>query len=323
MRHLLISILVIASVHTATARTRILHQRSLSRWHIAPANYSGITTLDDNRYAVVDDKSTLDGFHIFTININPHNGKIKAVNASALISQVATDSAEAVRRSRLDCEDIIYVPSSNSVFIAQEYGCAVAEYNLDGKPTGRQLALPDYFQLANIQRNAGFEALAYNDSKQTFYLTTELPLKQDGDLHRIVCFGADLQPCGEIRYRMDAPELKSNVKYYARGIVAMTAMPNGNLLIMERELSIPTRYIGGKCRIKLYEITDSGSSSKHLFATFTTRINRLNYANYEGMCLGPTLSNGHRTLLLINDSQAGARKGCFRLKDYLKIIVLP
>ena len=322
MRFLVIAIFVFVATISNTAKTRGLHQRSLSRWHVTPGNYSGITPLGDNRYAVVDDKSSLDGFHIFNIDINPRNGKIKHVNASPLITQAAKDSAETVQRSRLDCEDIVYIAGSNTLFIAQEYGCAVMEYKLDGTPTGRRLALPSYFQLDNMQPNAGFEALAYNSYTQTFYLTTELPLKEDGNIQRIVCFDINLQPIGDIAYCMDAPELKSNVKYYARGIVAMTAMPNGNLLVMERELSIPTRYLGGKCRIKIYEITENNPTVKHLLTSFTTHINRLNYANYEGMCLGPTLNNGRRTLLLINDSQARAGKGVFHLKDYIKILIL-
>ena len=51
-------------------------------------------------------------------------------------------------------------------------------------------------------------------------------------------------------------------------------------------------------------------------------IGQLNYANYEGMCLGPKLNDGRQTLILINDSQAGAGNSLYRLKDYIKIIIL-
>ena len=49
---------------SAAAKVKVLPQRSLSHWHITPANYSGITPLGGDRYAVVDDKSPTDGFHI-------------------------------------------------------------------------------------------------------------------------------------------------------------------------------------------------------------------------------------------------------------------
>ena len=63
---------------------------------------------------------------------------------------------------------------------------------------------------------------------------------------------------------------------------------------------------------------------KKLLATWKTAAQplRLNFANYEGMCLGRTLQDGRQTLLLVSDSQGGYHKGPFRLKDYLKVIVL-
>lgn len=60
---------------------------------------------------------------------------------------------------------------------------------------------------------------------------------------------------------------------------------------------------------------------KRLLAKWTTRMNlfRQNLANYEGMCLGPTLSDGRRTLILIADSQN--RYGGL-LRDWFKCLVL-
>ena len=123
---------------------------------------------------------------------------------------------------------------------------------------------------------------------------------------------------------MDAPKFKQDTKYYAHGIAAMTVKPDGKLLVMERELSIPPRYVGGKCRIKIYEIDIEPGiiKNKRLLCTFTTHISRLNYANYEGMCLGPTLDDGRQTLIIINDSQGGVHNGPFHLKDYLKVVIL-
>ncbi|MBR1917038.1 MAG: esterase-like activity of phytase family protein [Bacteroidaceae bacterium] len=312
------------------AKVKVLRQQNLNRWHIAPANYSGITPLGSNRYAVVDDKSTTDGFHIFTIDIHPRNGKVLRVSSTPLLGNPNTNA-------RADCEDIIYYSPRNTLFIAQERTGIVAEYHLDGRPTGRQLSLPPYFSLDSMQHNGAFEALAYCNSTCTFYLTTEQPLKGDS-IHRIVVFDSTLQVCKTLNYSMDAPKFKQDTKYYAHGIAAMTVKPDGKLLVMERELSIPPRYVGGKCRIKVYEIplhspskiegvdaTQTGaydSPSKRLLFSFTTHISRLNYANYEGMCLGPTLDDGRQTLIIINDSQGGVRNGPFHLKDYLKVVIL-
>ena len=47
----------------------------------------------------------------------------------------------------------------------------------------------------------------------------------------------------------------------------------------------------------------------------------MNFANYEGMCPGPRLADGRQTLLLIDDTQAGAGNSLFRLSEHLKVIV--
>ena len=300
---------------SATAKVKVLRQQNLSRWHIAPANYSGITPLGGDRYAVVDDKSATDGFHIFTIRLNPRTGKVEHVSSTPLIGNPDGNT-------KADCEDIVFCPQDSTLLIAQEGTSTIAQYNMDGSPTGRFLKLHSFFTRDKIQHNGGFEALAYDTAAHRFYLTTEMPLK--GDSLHLIAVSDSPEP---ILYRMDAPELKRDAKYYAHGISAMTVMPDGKLLIMERELSVPRKYISGKCRIKVYEIepipsTKQREVSKQLLFSFTTHISRLNYANYEGMCLGPMLEDGRPTLLLINDSQGGVRNGPFRLKDYLKVIIL-
>jgi hypothetical protein len=49
----------------------------------------------------------------------------------------------------------------------------------------------------------------------------------------------------------------------------------------------------------------------------------MNLANYEGICLGPKLDDGRQTILLINDSQSRRGNALYRLKDYIKTIILP
>ena len=327
MKQFLIAILAFAVVAPpATAKVKLRRQQSLSHWHIAPANYSGLTPLGDDRYAVVDDKSATSGFHIFTIRLNPRTGKVEHVSSTPLLG--SPDSI-----AKTDCEDIVFCPKDSTLFIAQEGISTIAQYNMDGTSTGRLLRLPPFFDRGKIRHNASFEALAYDTASRRFFFTTEMPLK--GDSLHLIAVSDSPYP---IPYRMDSPEFKRDVKYYAHGISAMTVMPDAKLLVMERELSIPPRYVGGKCRIKVYDIPlhspskiegvdakQTGaydSHSKRLLFSFTTHISRLNYANYEGMCLGPTLEDGRQTLLLINDSQGGVKNGPFRLKDYLKVVIL-
>ena len=70
---------------------------------------------------------------------------------------------------------------------------------------------------------------------------------------------------------------------------------------------------------------DGGDLTKRPLYAFSTGIRFLgkkNFANYEGMCLGPKLADGRQTLLLIADSQNRAGKFLFHLKDYIKVVLI-
>ena len=60
----------------------------------------------------------------------------------------------------------------------------------------------------------------------------------------------------------------------------------------------------------------AGLLRKSLLCTFTT--GALNLANFEGMCLGPVLPDGRRTLVLIADSQKGSGG---LTNEYVKVIL--
>ncbi|MGN1213517.1 MAG: esterase-like activity of phytase family protein, partial [Bacteroidaceae bacterium] len=294
--------------------------------------YSGIAHVRDNLYAVVDDKSDTEGFYLFHIDINPKNGKV--TNAERLTFLHPRETSEFSPRA--DCEGIAYCNETNTLFISHEEFGTIVEYDLDGQPTGRQLIIPQNISRKQQRDNGGFEALAYDPHTNTLWTTTENLLKTDslftdqsGNKRqplRLTRFSADsLSGNGQWTYLIDPPQLNDKAKYYAHGVSAMTVLPDGRLAVLERELSVPQNYLGSKCRIKIYVAdTSQNPVRKKLLTTFTTHVNPLktNYANYEGMCVGPMLDNGRPTLLLINDSQAGAGNTLFRLKDYIKIIIL-
>lgn len=329
--------IAIASISTQAQSVEMLKQHNLAKWHIKPANYSGITHIDSNLYAVIDDKSSAEGFYLFHIEMDLNTGKVLHIDSSPLIHPANPDKASVYA----DCEDIVYVPATKTVFISHEATARVKEYTLDGQLTGRGLHIPTFMNLDHQQDNGGFEALAYNPKSQTFWLTTENSLKADSmvfdrggmphQLLRIVEFDKDLTSTHQYPYLMEEPQLHTEVKYYTHGVPAMTALPDGRLLVMERELSIPPDYLGGKSQIRIFVVNPSNHKpattplNKKEVASFTThiKVGKLNYANYEGMCLGPTLTDGRQTLLLINDSQAGAGNFIYKLKDYIKVIILP
>lgn len=329
-----------------------LKQVSLGKWSVGAANYSGITALGNGNYAVVSDKEPQDGFFLFHIAQNAMTGAVEGVRLEGFKGN-PNPRLDSKGISARDTEGIAYYPAAKTLFISGEGDQAIWEYDLEGRPTGRQMRVPGIMAADKIVPNYGFEALAYDAHSHCFWTVTESTLPADGaaagpkhpgaqNLLRLQSFDEDLQPLAQYAYRMDRGIREDFGQTYVFGVPAVTALPDGRLLVLEREANISRGYLSSWVRCKLFEVNpveayriDSSTElktldgnrfmTKKLLADFTTRLTpfNLSFANYEGMCLGQTLADGRRTLLLISDSQAGAGVGPVRLRDYLKVLILP
>lgn len=344
---MLFCILAAASAQQAAE----LKQQNLADWNIGSGQYSGITPLGEGRYAVVSDKEPSDGFFIFHITQDSNTGVV----TDAWLDSFQGSEPAAVDEQGIslrDAEGIAYCPQSRTLFISGEGDQQILEYTLEGKPTGRRLAVPAIFATGKIYPNYGFEALGYSPETGLFWTTTESMLRADGvpsgplnpgsnNLLRIQAFGPDLQPVAQYAYRMDKPRTEKFGSTFVFGVPEITALPDGSLLVLEREADIKKNYNGSFAYCKVFRVRPQSSwqidSSTNLesldpnrfmvketVAAFSTRISpvQFNFANYEGMCLGIRLADGRQTVLLINDSQGGFNKGPFRLKDYIKVLIL-
>ena len=249
-------------------------------------NYSGITALGNNRYAVVSDKSEEDGFFVLHIEIDSIKG---------CISLLENEGFRSCGLPGRDLEGICYHPFTNTVFISGEQDNEVYEYALDGQRTGRRLDMPVKFKEANS--NYGLESLTYDARRHLFYTTTERPLKGDS-LLRIQSFDDDLKPGCFYYYRPDKPISRK----YFQGVSGLCALNNGRLLILERQIRVPRLKFGASTIIRIYEITPSVEifPDKRLLKEFRTRLTLIGrkFANYEGFCQPAT-----NLLLLVADSQ--------------------
>ena len=211
---------------------KLLRQVNIGKFGVRPANYSAITHISDNRYAVVDDKEFIDGFMFLDIDINPQTGKIENVSyeePKGFVERKNTiDNPESVYR---DCEGCAYCAETDTVFISGEEDQRIVEYDMDGIPTGHELLVPEYMKRQNIEENYGFEAFTYNNATKLFWTMTEATLVQDGlryDLEhkhvqnrlRIQSFGLDLRPGKMYAYKMDTMETKSEKGNHVHGVPA-------------------------------------------------------------------------------------------------------
>ena len=290
-----------------------------ARLAIPSGQYSGITRIGDDTYALVHDKSSGGGLHILTLSMRS-DGSIAAASA------FETDAGGPSGR---DNEDVVFVPETQTLFVSAEGDQSIREYRLDGRESGRQLSIPD--DLKSIRGNAGFEALAYADS--SFWTTTEAPLPGEilPRLHRIQQFSlGTLAPKDRFLYLADEPSVlpseAASAQAYVYGISAMTVLPDGRLAVLEREVYVPGEGVFAKlsasftlCRIYLVDPAHctAGILEKTRLTAFRT--SALNLANFEGMCLGPVLADGRQTLLLIADSQGGSGG---LTGEYLRVIAL-
>ena len=308
---------------------------NLTALGIPSGNYSGICCVSSNRYAVTDDMAYGAGFVYMDLSINPSTGEV--VKASRDVPPGTGmdwyEGKEYEYKKNNDSEAIIYHPSTKTLFVAGEWDSRIREYTFEGKPTGRELEIPQQFDMGHIVEAFGFESLAYSQATGLFWTTTEKPLLADAKegYVRFQSFTEDLKPAKQYLYRADAPvgkcEMADDNDYL--GVVEMVALDDGRLIILEREIflstQIPTDSFVRNC---IYTVNPSTAApgqmlTKTLLREFTTHMNvskTPKFANYEGMCLGPTLSNGKQTLLLISDSQRGEGGYGANLQDYVKVI---
>ncbi len=331
--------LTMAGVMTIKSQTKsmtIRENRSVNlKKYVPKGDYSGITRIGENTYAVVSDNESHDGFYKFNINIDPVSGEIQSVE------NIGFYHSETVGR---DAECIAYNPIRNTLYIGGERNNSIVEFTLEGKTTGLRSGnlMPD------ARTNLGMESLCFDQSRKLLWTMSESTFKTDNEgnfsestngvanMLRLTAYDTDFNKLREYAYKAESPENMKNASAHVIGVSDIEALDDGRLLIMEREAFVPKIKYGAWTKTKLYLVDPSvgtalGKSdvlnSQSLFLTktllwscsTTMSFNGLNWANYEGMCLGPKLEDGSQTIILISDSQS-RYKGV--LQDWIKTLVL-
>lgn len=330
----------------STIQATTLHTKNLSTGTgYVPGEYSGIAPLPDGRYALVHNSAKGGGIYLADVAFSEG-----WVTSARLEAAPGTAAATDVR----DPEGIAYMPSSNTLWVSGERDQKILEYDLQGYPTGRSLAVPAGFAPGDLSTGNGFESLSYSPGTGLLWTVTEEPLKRDAGwfpagegrrILRLLAFdGETLAPVRERFYAMDTPAYTpSSGDTYVHGVADLLAMDDGTVLVLEREVFVPaytsetasmlSMLSSAAARVKLY-LVDPGSSgeallSKVLVGSFYTRFPGPlslmmgadpQLANYEGMCLGPTV-DGHPTVLLVNDSEKGKGNSYARLQDYIRVML--
>ena len=369
MKHLLLLIILdCASLLAAHASADWHVVRSHQQKHflntIPPGNYSGIANMGGDVYAMVSDKSDSALYFNVRLYISRQTGEL--LQAEYMGSKGRVDVAG------LDNEAIAKV-SDSTIVVASEQCFRLKEYLIDengreamGEADGNEKTAeaggrrnvadskvqPKLWEWSMPEKEFwptyGFESLTYDSIGRKLWIINESTMRRDGkaatpqDPHRnvlrLMSFNRDDLTAAPVAYlyRMDMPTTMKAAQTYAMGVSELCALPDGQLLVLEREAFVPKTKIGAFCQCKLYVVNPSAEKpypleksveadapyvSKRLLTSWRTTITLFsqNWANYEGMCLGPQLENGDQVVVLVSDSQDGYAG---LLRDWFKTIVI-
>lgn len=342
---------------------------------VAAGNYSGIAHLHDDIYAVVSDKSDSALYFNFRIQVNPKTGELERVENLGFTERTDGNLNDGKPwlglEKGFDHEAIVKV-SDSTLMIASEGYCRLKEFPI--LPTSADAAKIGYQQnlwesrwpSSDFYPNYNFESLAFDPVHQYLWSIPESTFRKDGQpatpqnglanrlrLMRLnwgkmkedsnkeeyseqVNSKKDSRYMMTYVYQMDQPSTHKKADIYVMGVSELCVLPDGQLLVLEREAFIPKIKIGAFCKCKLYLINPLNSevfSMKEKFSSDTPflkkrlltewktglSLSKRSFANYEGMCLGPMLEDGSQVVILLSDSQdqyAGV------LKDWFKTIVI-
>ncbi len=259
--------------------SHVFPQQALQQWHIPAGNYSGITPLGQQYYAVVSDKAPGVGYFVWHIQQDSLTGQVQRVTNCGFRSlqpPISCSHSSTASNTSTDVEDVVFDAARSVLWVADEGTQTVIGYDTLTQQSISALAIPSYFSKDSIYENLGFEALTYHPRVQMWCSTSESPLRCDAGHRpenlpstaplnfRLTFWNATYNPIGFLPYQMAAAQLSQQARYYLHGIPALCLLPNGALLVMERELSVPRFFVGAKCSIRLRLVPQTELS--HIYA---------------------------------------------------------
>ncbi len=281
----------------------------------AIGSLSGITYLGGDSYLVVSDNSG--SMAPATITIDRMTGQITA-NSIGTPIPVAGGS---------DLEGVAYDPRDGSVLISDEAGNTITRHlTSDGSQIG-SVTVPGIY--ANAVGNRGLESLSLDPVGFSLWAANEEALSVDGaqatssagTIVRLQRFDSAGQPDVQYGY-LTEPHAGGSLVTPQSGVSDLVALPGGGLIVLEREVGgvIPS------FRNRLY-LVDAGSA---IDTTNTASLNGVTsglaekelllqvnagfFSNFEGITLGPMLSDGDYALLMVSDDGSGLNQNLLSLR---------
>ncbi len=222
-----------------------------------------------------------------------------------------------------DLEGVATDPLRAIVWVSDETGPSIRGFSFDGRDANARVDLPAVY--LGVRKNRGLEALAIHPDGRDMWTCNENELPADDavspgriEFVRLTRFTRRTlaQPwrvSGQWAYRLESPG--TGLVRGRNGVAALCVLDDGEVLVLEREKTGKGNKASFRmrvCRVVFPGATDvSGwqSLSEQPFVSVRKQVvyeAETGNAMYEGMCLGPVLDDGSRTLLLISDGDGCA-----------------
>ncbi|MFO7702600.1 MAG: esterase-like activity of phytase family protein [Psychroflexus maritimus] len=293
----------------------------------------GLSGVDyvDGKLFLVDDRSSKP--IIYEAGLQVNHQQIDSLVFIRSFNLKKTDRG--FQSKALDLESIRYKKGnfwlSSEGYITGEKNPSIFQIDDQGKFLS-EVELPSYYQVGgeNQPRNNGvFEALSVDlQDSNLIWTATELPLKEDGKTPILwnrftpVRFSQFNITTGQIEkefaYSLDRVVKWPLLPFVINGVTEILAYQNNRFLVLERAFSAGRGEKSNRVKLFLVDFSEADSSlslevlnkelqlaEKELVLDFKKIRRQLPSKiidNIEGMCFGPKLTNGNRSLLLISDN---------------------
>ncbi len=291
---------------------------------VYPQPLSGITYAGGNSYYTVSDNGATYGLYTCTIQLSDDG---KTINSF----QVATTNNAVKPSGTSDLEGVAYDPSTGNVWMADESKKTIKEYNPTTGATVQSLDIPAVMK--SNASNYGFESLTMSGDGLTLWTCNEEGLTCDDSVSSyskgtVVRLNKFTRPtvndgftlAAMYPYQTEKWRYSQDVSNKARhGVADLCALPDGSLLVLERDLSFSSS-ISGTLTFYIYHVDTSSATDVQSYASLSNGVawtaasktllasegkSLFSYGNFEGICLGPRLSNGNLSILLMSDAGDG------------------
>lgn len=312
IRGLILALVFAGPVVCAETRIEEVPGQSLFSFDFAQAtDFSGITWAGGSDYYVVSDKVI--GVFPLRIAIDPSTGKVLDAKFGKMLR---------VRTRLADFEGVAFVPEERRAYVSAEQGNGILGFDI-ATGISTPVSIPPVF--TRSRRNKGLECLTRDPKSGAFWIANEEAIEGDGPvsgpgagtLVRLQKFDRRFKPLAQFAWRTEPSKIRLSGS--GTGVSDLAALPNGELLVLERVasatglsakvFSVRTREASDVSRIFRLENAEFMLAGKNLLFERPTFL-----LNFEGIALGPPLEGGWRSLLLLADSGGGAAHSIMPLR---------